>query len=312
MRLGKALAIGLLVGLAGCQWPTDSAESHSGLTSVLRVEGGQPMRGSIAAPADTILASAKLFPKNYTIFPGVANKSIKGTVGPDTNTVALGVAGDSAYWLVPALTPDSTDPHSFTFAVGLSLSPMLAQSPLLVAQGDGSWALPLLARAVDPVGNFGPAYNQPLIMDAKVLTGELIVSLDWDAPVDLDLHVLVPTIDDAGYPDSIEVWSKSRSATPKLPDGGSDGTLDFDSNANCQIDGRDAEDVVWTGAPPSGHYLVRVGLASLCGQTSAAWHAIAYSPGGTLSEASGVLTEAATRQNPAAGAGLTMIEFDYP
>jgi hypothetical protein len=70
--------------------------------------------------------------------------------------------------------------------------------------------------------------------------------------------------------------------------------------------------VVWTGQPPAGHYIVRVDAFSLCGQMSAAWHAIAYTPQATLGEASGVLTGAATRGAPTAGAGLTAFEFDYP
>ena len=301
------------VGSSACQWPSDSADSHSGLTSAIRVEGGQAMRGSIAGPATASPATANLVPKNFTIFPGVAGKSIKGSVGPDTNAVALGVAGDNAYWLLPALTPDSTDPHSFTFTAFLSVSPSIANSSFLVPNGDGTSTLSLSARAVDAAGNFGTAYIRPLIMDPHAITGALVVLLDWDAPVDLDLHVLVPTINAAGDPDYIEVWSKARSAYVNRDAGVADGTLDFDSNANCQIDGRDFEDVAWTTVqPPEGRYVVRVGLASLCGQTSAAWHAIAYSPDGTLGEASGVLTEAATRQNPAPGAGLTVIEFDYP
>ena len=306
-RAGRPLGLGLVCALSAsaCQWPVDSADSHSGLTSVIRIEGGQPMRGSIAAAADVSAASASISPQNTTIFPGASNKSLKGSVGPDANAVALGVAGDGAYWLVPALTPDVTDPHSFSFTARLSISPALAASPLLVPNADGTSTLSLSARAVDPAGNFGPATIQPLIMDSPVRTGTLVVTLDWDAPVDLDLHVLVPAANDAGY---VEVWSRARSAAPKIPDG----ILDFDSNASCQIDGRDVENIEWKGQPPSGHYVVRVDAASLCGEISAAWHAIAYSPGATRGEASGVLTEAAVGQGAVAGAGLTVFEFDYP
>ena len=146
-------------------------------------------------------------------------------------------------------------------------------------------------------------------MEPQGLDATLLVSLDWDAPVDLDLHVQFPADNDAGF---VIVWAKARSAEPNLPDGGVDGNLDFDSNEDCQIDGRDRENVVWTGAPPAGHYIVRVDAFSLCGQMSAAWHAIAYTPQGTVGEASGVLTDAATREAPTAGAGITAFEFDYP
>jgi hypothetical protein len=296
---------------SSCQW---SSEASSGLTSVIRVQDGQAMRGSIAGPGDIIPATATLFPRNATIYPGVSNKSINGVVGPDANTVALGVAGDDAYWLLPALTPDNSDPlHTYKFTASLSVSPALATSPLLQPNPDdpSTLVLPLSVRAVDAAGNFGPARVYSLIMYQTGSGGSLIVSLDWDAPVDLDLHVRTPILanNDA---DLVTVWAKARSAEPSLPDGGADGVLDFDSNEGCQIDGRDRENVVWTGEPPAGHYIVRVDAFSLCGQVSAAWHAIAHTPQATLGEASGVLTGAATREAPTAGAGLTAFEFDYP
>jgi hypothetical protein len=269
------------------------------------------MRGSIAGPPDNNPATVTPFPKNSTIFPGEINKSINGKVGPDANAVALGVAGDDAYWLVPALTPEHDDPHSFDYSASLSLSPALASSPLLQPDPNdpSTLLLPLSLRAVDAAGNFGSAAVYTLYMEPQGPDGTLVVSLDWDAPVDLDLHVQVPADNDVGF---VIVWAKARSAEPKTPNGGSDGTLDFDSNADCQIDGLDRENVVWTGQPPAGHYIVRVDAFSLCGQMSAAWHAIAYTPQGTVGEASGVLTDAATREAPTAGAGLTAFEFDYP
>jgi hypothetical protein len=313
MRSAIISVIGSLCVLLtpACQW---SSDSPSGLTSLIRVQGGQAMRGSIAGPPSTIAAMATLFPRNEVIYPGVSNKSLTGNVGPDANAVALGVAGDDAYWLVPALTPDTSSDLTdyFTFATSLSLSPDLAGSPLLQSNPDsGTSTLFLSSRAVDNSGNFGKATLQPLIMYALGPAGTLVVALDWDAPVDLDLHVQTPILapNDAGL---VTVWAKERSAEPYNPDAGPDGVLDFDSNEDCQIDGRDRENVVWTGQPPAGHYIVRVDAFSLCGQTSAAWHAIAYTPQGTLGEASGVLTDAATREAPTAGAGLTAFEFNYP
>jgi hypothetical protein len=254
-----------------------------------------------------------LLSKTLTIFPGASNKPIHGIVGPDANAVALGVAGDDAYWLVPALTPEHEDPHSFDYNASLSLSPALGTSPLLLSDPNApaTLTLPLSLRAVDAAGNFGSAAIYSLYLKPQGPDGTLVVSLDWDAPVDLDLHVQTPILAnyDAGF---VTVWAEGRSAEPKLPDGGVDGVLDFDSNEDCQIDGRDRENVMWTGQPPAGHYIVRVDAFSLCGQISAAWHAIAYTPQATLGEASGVLTDAATREAPTAGAGLTAFEFDYP
>ena len=47
--------------------------------------------------------------------------------------------------------------------------------------------------------------------------------------------------------------------------------LDGDSNGGCVIDGRDQENVVWSMAPASGHYIVRVDAASLCELAYSDW-----------------------------------------
>jgi hypothetical protein len=163
-------------------------------------------------------------------------------------------------------------------------------------------------RAVDEKGQYGVATTLPLTVDLGDPTGTFAVSLFWDSATDLDLHVLVPADNADGF---TEVWSKKPTADTTTKDG----KLDFDSNAACTIDNTDREDVVWQGAPPSGHYTVRVEAFSLCGLDAAEWHAVAYLPGdpaAVLGEASGVLTEASTRGAHGAGAGITAFEFDYP
>ncbi len=91
-----------------------------------------------------------------------------------------------------------------SFTASLSLSPALASSPLLQPNRRmATSTLPLSVRAVDPAGNFGSATIQPLIMDPQGVDGTLVVSLDWDAPVDLDLHVQVPADNDAGLRDCL-------------------------------------------------------------------------------------------------------------
>jgi hypothetical protein len=284
--------------LAACQ----SSDTFSGVTSIIRVQGGQAIRGSISDPENSgsFQGSARVVPTNARVLPGLSDQPISGSVGGSANAVALGVAGDVAYWRVPALDPDPTNPEVFNFTAALSIARNVMDSSLLQADSDGSLSLPLTARAVDNAGNFGPPYDLPLLLGTVVPSGSLIVSLQWDSATDLDLHVLIPA-------QNVEVWAKSRSADKTTPDG----NLDFDSNANCQIDGRDQENVIWQGVAPPGHYVVRVAAASLCGLTSAAWYAFATSDGGVRISASGVLTEAATRSGAAKGSGVTAFEFDY-
>ena len=312
-------AIWSVLVVSGCGW---SGSSSTGLGSLLRVAGAQAMGGSISDPPDQIPATVAPSTNSNIIFPGVSNKALAGVVGPNANAAAIGVPGDDGFWLVPALAPDTVNTDSYDFNTQISFSPALGHSSLLQHNAaDGSTTLTLAFRAVDDRGQFGEARTSDLKVQLNDFTGKsLVVSLIWDSPVDLDLHVLVPT--SAGY---TEVWSKEPAATPAIvatattPASAADGVLDFDSNAACTIDNRDQEDVVWTGTPPSGHYIVRVEAFSLCGLDSAGWHALAYVPASadagadtTLGEASGILTEASTRGAHGAGAGITAFEFDYP
>jgi len=306
-RSGVVALVAILA--PACEWSSDTS---SGVTSIIQIEGGQAYRGSISDPPTTIpKANASVVPQNAAIFPGSINKVISGVVDSNANAVAIGVAGDSVYWRVPALSRDLSGIDSFDYTAKLSISRDVATSPLLQRNDQGQSTLPLSARAVDNAGNFGPAQIQPLVLKGNAITGALIVSLQWDTPTDLDLHVLVPANNAAGY---VEVWTKHRSADPGNTDAGTspDGTLDFDSNANCQIDGQDLENVIWNGPPPAGHYVVRVAAASLCGLTAAAWYAYASVPEVSKGAASGVLTDVAARSSAEAGSGITAFEFDYP
>lgn len=290
---------------AGCGW---SASSTSGLDSLLRFDGAQARGGSVTDPPSEISATVAPSLRN-SAFPGASNKGIKGVVGPHANAAAIGVPGDDGYWIVPALTPDSVDPEAYDFTTQFSLSPALAQSPLVTHDpSTGAASVTLAFRAVDEDGHFGAPTTLPVALRDEIPTGTLVVSLVWDSPVDLDLHVLVPADNADGF---VEVWSKKPAADPAAQDG----LLDFDSNAACQIDNRDRENVIWTKVPPSGPYVVRVEAFSLCGLDAAAWNAFAYQDGdptAIVGQASGVLTDAATRAAHGQGAGITAFIFTYP
>ncbi len=84
---------------------------------------------------------------------------------------------------------------------------------------------------------------------AEAQAGNLRVSLGWDTPTDVDLHVIEPSGEEIYY-------SHKNSATG--------GYLDLDSNAGCGIDNVNQENVFWE-LPPSGEYIVRVDYWSSCG-----------------------------------------------
>ena len=94
--------------------------------------------------------------------------------------------------------------------------------------------------------------TQILVAEANPLnppaTGDLVVTLTWDTESNLNLHV--------GDPDGADIYWGNQSSQPPFafnqPDSGSFGYIDYDSNANCVIDGLRREDVIWPDPPPSG------------------------------------------------------------
>ena len=164
---------------------------------------------------------------------------------------------------------------------------------------------------MDASGNFGPPSRQVLTAiatpPAVSVSGVLIVTLTWDTESDLDLHVVDPLGNEIyhGAPSSVDTFKPGSSSL-------SAGILDADSNANCEIDGLRQEDVTWAQTPPSGHYLVRVDTASLCGAPSAHWTVHVTLADQPLGAASGTSLDSDTRGAHDRGAGLLALGFDVP
>lgn len=100
----------------------------------------------------------------------------------------------------------------------------------------------------------GGALSQYALQALRVIrvgTGDVQVSISWTGASDVDLHVTDP--------DGEEVYFGNLESA-------SGGTLDLDSNAGCQIDGVNNENIVWpTGSAPRGAYVVVVDYWSDCG-----------------------------------------------
>ena len=102
-------------------------------------------------------------------------------------------------------------------------------------------------------------------------TGDVQVTLRWDAPVDLDLHV----IDPAGQ----EIWFVS-------PTSSTGGTLDVDANGNCaNMVNSPVENVFWpTGGAPVGGYQVSVVYYMNCGYNGPVNYEVTVKQSGQPSE----------------------------
>ncbi len=110
----------------------------------------------------------------------------------------------------------------------------------------GTWILEY--GIADSQGRIAHTYTSTLTY-AEAQAGNLRVSLAWDTPTDVDLHVVEPS--------SEEIYYSHRNSS-------TGGYLDLDSNPACNLDNVNQENVFWE-LPPSGEYIVRVDYWSACG-----------------------------------------------
>ena len=115
---------------------------------------------------------------------------------------------------------------------------------------DGSFTLRIAGRQGSDVGDY---VSIPVNVIEVGSGGRIQVSVSWDTPSDVDLHVIDPTGEEIYYGNSV---------------GDTGGELDLDSNAGCGIDGVNNENITWGDDtdPASGTYTVLVHYWSPCGQ----------------------------------------------
>jgi hypothetical protein len=309
------VAIGTMAGaalaaLVGCGGQSPDA----GLNANLRATGAQFVPGPLPTKLDPNGPTTQGYTTaNTNIRPGLTGMGFTGTVIGGA-TVIFGLVGDSGYWIVPAPIADPLVMDGYTFSTSLSFSPdMPRQAQTLALYG------------VAPDGTIGPQATLALSVPPAIPPGALVFSLNWDTNADLDLHLVMPDPmqdpSDPTLPATIEVWAKAPTALPPNSAGWDDATvatagkLDFDSNANCVIDGRRQENIIFPAGttPPSGHYIVRVETFSMCGQAAAQWRVDVTTPNGPFrNPATWESTDADARPPHGLGAGRLALDFDYP
>src|SRR5262249_47524099 len=112
--------------------------------------------------------------------------------------------------------------------------------------------------------------------DPTVAPPDAVVSLYWDADLDLDLRVALPSggTVDAKHPLS-DPTNDAGAADPTVA------VLTRDSLAGCQKDGRRQEDLVWQKRP-TGTIDIYAQLSDACGRTGATFTAVVYEAAGTV------------------------------
>jgi hypothetical protein len=290
--------------LAACSGVT----ADPGLAARFRVANAQFYIGAPPSPSSDTRVTA-IDSLNNSVWAGQLNKALAGRVAGAGRSVALRFPDDVGYWIVPVGAADQNMPDQLTWSAKVSFAEQLAP---------GGYDLQVFA--IDGTERFGPPSTLTLTVRARQLDAtktKLAFALRWDTETDLDLHVVVPS-----DPPAI-VWARSQSSYVPPPGEPADpgriaaaGTLDFDSNAQCVIDGRREENVSWrsdTGAPPHGSYAVLIDTFSLCAANAAHWSVDVFVAGDPtpVAHAEGVAGDADTRSDHTAGSGLRALVFDY-
>lgn len=196
----------------------------------------RPLPGSNSS--DLMIASIT---GNQTVLAGGTN-IIHVAAGENAKEIIVGVKDQQGYYTIP-MNNQTANRGGAALAEGdirMLVSQQLANNfSLAISVSDGQ-------------GNFGPfEYMEIDLMEAG--TGKLQVSLSWDQPNDVDLHVTEPN------------GTRIYYANPYSFNGG---ILDIDSNAGCGIDNINNENITYADDPnvviENGEYLVEVHLWSNC------------------------------------------------
>lgn len=298
MRLYLFVGVLLLaVATFGCE---DSASIFGpGLELQVRVKGGQVARGPLAedqgGPAVTQVSRGQ-----RQIVRGDGTVIIRGRLGPNGSALHIWAEGDPHHWI--------TLPSGFDFVIADELQ--------FVAELEFSYAiqtdvLKLHMQAADNDGRLGPVTISEFDVLPDVPAAQLMVSLGWDAPADLDLHLQIP---DGTIVGAKNINSNDPATGPI--DAWMDGAfLDFDSNQQCEIDARNRENILFlNAAPPPGRYKVYVQLFAPCGTSSVNFETIAQLAGDVIARGASTMYEFDSRIHPGPGdvPGLLVMEFDVP
>ena len=237
---------------------------HEGALPVASAEG--PSVTGVEIPG-TVLTVAQ---------PG---RLITGRVGGDAFAVAVRLADlGTGYWVQPVEGFDPAFPGERTFQlevdVGGGVPTGLHDFRIVAIDEEGRAGEPFEVEVCVVDDTTGSGLSA---CDGTISPPHTVVSLVWDSDVDLDLVVVTPTGKrvDARHPTTAEriegmPITRAALADPTI------GVLVRDSNAGCEIDGRNAERIEWRESPADGAYGLYADLFDSCGETSATFVLTVY------------------------------------
>lgn len=208
-----------------------------------------------------------------SIAVGSAALQIPGSATADASAVGFRFADiGSGYWVRPVTTQNANGGFNFTIDANISTYAPVGLHTLLFAgispDGRSGTQKDIVLCLEPPIPD--KLHTQDAVIpgnacNPKVEPPNLVVSLGWDAAVDLDLKVVTPTgkIVDAKHPNTADpVDGKVDLEAPGV------GVMDRDSNGDCRIDDKNRENLVFETPPPPGRYGIYADLYEACGKSS--------------------------------------------
>lgn len=270
----RRASLPVLMVMAAC---TGEVEGQIGIFEPIRVPEGEFLEDEPGAagggPTVTSIESA-----SGILTLGQRGRQLAGRTTEDAHAIAVRLEGlGTGWWVRPVQDLDPMFPGERDFRLTYD-----------VGGGAPPGSHRLLLAAIDEAGRRGPEFPLEVCVrddrvpdnlnacDPTIAPPALVVVLQWDRDVDLDLVVETPAGKRIGH----KAPSSADKVDNEVPDEALGdprvGRLTRDSNAACELDGRNSEALVFQEPPARGTYLVHADLFDACGQPGALFDVAVY------------------------------------
>jgi hypothetical protein len=198
---------------------------------------------------------------NIHVIPGASGKSFGGAASTDSYAVGMRIADlGTGYWVTPVSSRDGQIPNAVDFGFNASFDiddpPGLHNLRMVALDGNGNGGTQVDTQIC--IESRVPDNNHAC--DPNAAVPAVVMTLEWDANFDLDLHVVAP--------DGTDINPKSNPLQVPVDAGqppSDDPKIDRDSLGQCIPDGRRQEDLVFLDYPAVGPYDLYADPFSACG-----------------------------------------------
>ncbi len=249
------LLIIALISVTGCKKSSEDDKNSSKIKEYFTVTDADLVNKSFPNSTGNGLIITSLY-GNGSVMPG--GSSVISVISTSNFThILIGVEGVDQYYRLNA-----TNAGNNTYRAVLMMPQDLSKDSftIIVAITDGTEV---------------SAHKTISVHKIEAGTGDLQVSLSWDQPNDVDLHLIEPNQE--------EIFYGNRTSA-------NGGELDVDSNAACSIDNINNENITYSSDDTieSGTYTVKVDLYSNCNVAGTTNYVVStYYQGSLISPATG-------------------------